>query len=344
MNYGGKREGEGDKAMSTILVTGGAGFIGSHVVEALIAEGHKVVVVDDLSTGKEENLDPKAIFYKMDLCDPRLGEVFAQEGIEWVDHHAAQIDVRKSVSDPKEDARVNLLGLLNLLESCRRYGVKGIVFASSGGVVYGEPEGLPVAEDHPKGPLSPYGVSKLTSEYYLYCYYRLHALPYIALRYGNVYGPRQDPHGEAGVVAIFAGKMLSGEAPTIFGDGEQLRDYVFVEDVVKANLLAMRALGRVARPAAGKTSSPRWPATSIDDRAYNIGTGVGTSVNELFSRLARLTGFRGKPRRGPERPGELRRIFLDGSKAREELGWEPSIELEEGLRRTVNSLRSPRPS
>ncbi|MGQ9477793.1 MAG: NAD-dependent epimerase/dehydratase family protein [Candidatus Bipolaricaulia bacterium] len=317
--------------MGTILVTGGAGFIGSHVVEALIAEGHKVVVVDDLSRGKEENLHPQAIFYRLDLCDPQLGEVFAEEKIEWVNHHAAQIDVRKSVADPKEDARINIQGLLNLLVNCVRHRVKGVIFASSGGVVYGEPDDLPVTESHSKGPLSPYGVSKLCSEYYLYCYHRLHGLPYIALRYGNVYGPRQDPYGEAGVVAIFTGKMLKGEPPVIFGDGEQLRDYIFVEDVVRANLLAMRALE--------EDPFPGWHATSIDERAYNIGTGVGTSVNELFSKLAKIIGFRGEPRRGSERPGELRRIFLDISRAREELGWEPSIELEEGLRRTVNLFR-----
>lgn len=313
--------------MSTVLVTGGAGFIGSHVVDALIAEGHQVVVVDDLSSGKEENLNPKATFYRMDIGDPQLSQVFAKEKIEWVNHHAAQIDVRRSVADPQNDARINILGLLNLLESCQRYGVKGVVFASSGGVVYGEPDDLPVAEDHPKGPLSPYGVSKLSSEYYLYCYHRVHGLPYIALRYGNVYGPRQDPHGEAGVVAIFTGKMLQGEPPTIFGDGEQLRDYVFVEDVVRANLLGMRTLGQAPVP------------NCPDERAYNIGTGVGTSVNELFSRLATIVGFRGEPRRGPERKGELRRIYLAVSKAERELGWRPKVTLEEGLRRTASFFR-----
>ena len=184
--------------MSTILVTGGAGFIGSHVVDGLIAEGHRVVVVDDLSTGKEEHINPKAQFYQLDICDPKLREVFAKEGIEWVNHHAAQIDVRRSVAEPQEDERINIQGLLNILENCVRYGVKGVIFASSGGVVYGEPTQLPVAEDHPKGPLSPHGVSKLASEYYLYYYHRVHGLPYIALRYGNVYGSRQDPHGEAG--------------------------------------------------------------------------------------------------------------------------------------------------
>lgn len=312
------------------LVTGGAGFIGSHVVDALIAEGQRVVVVDDLSSGKEENLNPKARLFRMDICDPKLQEVFAREKVEWVNHHAAQIDVRKSVADPKEDACINIQGLLNLLENCVRHRVKGVVFASSGGVVYGEPDDLPVAEDHPKGPLSPYGVSKLCSEYYLYCYHRVHGLPYIALRYGNVYGPRQDPHGEAGVVAIFTGKMLKDEDPTIFGDGEQLRDYVFVEDVAKANLLAQRKLEQGQAP------------NSIDDQAYNIGTGVGTSVNELFGELAEITGFQGRASFGPERKGELKKIFLDVSKAERGLSWKPQVTLSSGLKRTVDFFRERR--
>ncbi|MCI2424992.1 NAD-dependent epimerase/dehydratase family protein [Candidatus Acetothermia bacterium] len=327
--------------MSRILVTGGAGFIGSHVVDALIAQGERVVVVDDLSSGKEENLNPKAQFYRMDICDPKLEKIFASGGIvirdesttspkdriEWVCHHAAQIDVRKSVADPREDARVNITGLLNLLENCVRYRTKGVIFVSSGGVVYGEPDQLPVNETYPKGPFSPYGVSKLCSEYYLYYYQSIHGLPYIALRYGNVYGPRQDPHGEAGVVAIFVGKMLAGETPTIFGDGKQLRDYVFVEDVAQANLLAIKQL---------ETASL---AHSLNDRAYNIGTGIGTSVNELFAHLQEIIGFRGSASYGPERKGELRRIFLDVSKAETELAWKPVVDLREGLKRTVEFFR-----
>jgi UDP-glucose 4-epimerase len=214
--------------------------------------------------------------------------------------------------------------LLNILGNCLRHGVKGVIFASSGGVVYGEPDRLPVAEDHPKGPLSPYGVSKLASEYYLYYYHRVHGLPYIALRYGNVYGPRQDPHGEAGVVAIFTGKMLQGQSPTIFGDGEQLRDYVFVEDVVKANLSALNHLEGAS------------PLDSIDDQAYNIGTGIGTSVNELFAQLKEIIKFHGNASYGPERKGELRRIFLEVSKAERELSWKRSVSLPEGLKRTVD--------
>jgi UDP-glucose 4-epimerase len=311
----------------TILVTGGAGFIGSHVVDLLIDEGHRVVVIDDLSTGKKENINPNARFYRMDICDAKLEEIFAKEKIGWVNHHAAQIDVRKSVADPMEDAHINIQGLLNILENCVHYHVKGVVFVSSGGVVYGEPDQLPVAEDYPKCPLSPYGVSKLCSEYYLYYYQRIHGLSYIALRYGNVYGPRQDPHGEAGVVAIFTEKMLNDQNPTIFGDGEQLRDYVFVADVAQANRLAMRRLAEASSPG------------SIDDQAYNIGTGTGTSVNALFAYLQEITGCHGNAVYGPERKGELRRIFLDVSKAERKLGWKPALNLQTGLTKTVEFFR-----
>jgi len=315
-----------------ILVTGGAGFIGSHVVDAFLEEGHEVVVVDDLSSGKEENLNPACRFYRLDICSPELEKVFREEKIELVNHHAAQIDVRRSVASPEEDARVNIQGLLNLLSNCLRYGVKGFIFASSGGVVYGEPDGLPVKEEHPKGPLSPYGVSKLASEYYLYYFARVHGLPYIALRYGNVYGPRQDPYGEAGVVAIFGQKMLKGEVPTIYGDGKQLRDYVYVGDVVRANLLAM---GRLLE---GLDLSA---VSSIDTLAYNIGMGRGTSVNELFRLLMEATGYKGEAIHGPERAGELRKIYLDARKAARELAWQPQVGLEEGLKRTVEYLRRP---
>ncbi|MDK2880279.1 MAG: UDP-glucose 4-epimerase [Clostridia bacterium] len=318
-----------------ILVTGGAGFIGSHVVDGLLEAGHEVAVVDDLSTGKRENVNPEAAFFRMDVCDPELERVFREGRFDYVNHHAAQIDVRRSVADPAADARTNILGLLNVLELCRRYGVKGVVFASSGGVVYGEPRKFPVSEKHPKGPLSPYGVSKLTSEFYLAYYAEVHGLPYVALRYGNVYGPRQDPHGEAGVVAIFGLKMLEGASPVIYGDGEQLRDYVYVGDVVRANLLALRYLseGRAKCGSGG---------CAINDFAFNVGTGVGTSVNRLFALLKELTGFAGEPGYGPERPGELRRIWLDPARARAELGWEPEVELREGLRLTVEHLQGSR--
>ncbi len=315
-----------------VLVTGGAGFIGSHVVDALLAAGHEVVVVDNLATGKRENVNPRAVFYELDVCAPELAEVFARHRFDYVNHHAAQIDVRRSVADPVADARTNIVGLLNLLENCRRFGVKGVVFASSGGVVYGEPRVLPAPETHPKGPLSPYGVSKLSAEFYLAYYQSTFGLPYISLRYANVYGPRQDPHGEAGVVAIFAAKMLAGETPVIYGDGEQVRDYVYVGDVVRANLLALERLSANPPP-------PPGGGCAINDCAYNIGTGKPTSVNELFRMLAEVTGYSGAPAHGPERPGELRCIYLDITKARTELGWEPEVELSRGLRLTVSSLR-----
>lgn len=370
-----------------VLVTGGAGFIGSHIVDALIAEGHHVVVVDDLSSGKLENLNPAARFYHLDICSPELEKVFRDEKIDMVNHHAAQIDVRRSVADPLEDARINIQGLLNVLENCRRYNVQGVVFASSGGVVYGEPQVLPVPEDYPKGPLSPYGVSKLSSEFYLYCFAQVLGLPYIALRYGNVYGPRQDPHGEAGVVAIFGLKMLAGETPVIYGDGEQLRDYVYVGDVVQANLLAMQRLQKLRKAGggapeatfemnclqdtlegapfdvrAGETAAigpiapekiasggvapegiaPKGNAArcGVNALAYNIGTGKGTSVNELFAILRDLTGYTGEAVHGPERAGELRRIYLDATRAWKEMGWQPRVPLLEGLRRTVEFLKN----
>lgn len=314
-----------------ILVTGGAGFIGSHLVDGLLAAGHEVVVVDNLSTGKRRNLNPRAEFHELDICDPQLEDLFREGKFDYVDHHAAQIDVRHSVSDPVFDAHINILGLLNILKNCCKYGVKGVVFASSGGVVYGEPQQFPVTEKHPKGPLSPYGVSKLASEFYLAYYAQVMGLPYVALRYGNVYGPRQDPNGEAGVVAIFGLKMLQGETPVIFGDGEQQRDYVYVGDVVLANLLALDYLkkGRACCGTGG---------CAINDFAFNIGTGVGTSVNELFAQLKELAGFTGEAEYGPERTGELRRIWLDASKAKTELGWIPKVDFREGLSRTVKYL------
>jgi UDP-glucose 4-epimerase len=319
-----------------ILVTGGAGFIGSNLVDGLLAAGHEVVVVDNLSSGKYANLNGGAKFYEMDIGDPGLEDVFAREQFDLVDHHAAQIDVRRSVADPQADARTNILGLLNILENCRRCGVKGVVFASSGGVVYGEPAKLPATETYPKGPLSPYGVSKLASEFYLCYYAQVMGIPYVTLRYGNVYGPRQDPHGEAGVVAIFGQKLLRGETPVIYGDGEQLRDYVFVGDVARANLLAVE---RLTRGVCGQPASGLLPGgCAINDFAFNIGTGYGASVNELFAILKEITGFEGEASNGPERIGELRRVYLDASKARQELGWAPDVSLKEGLRRTVEYL------
>ncbi len=302
-----------------ILVTGGAGFIGSHVVDAYLAQGHEVIVLDDLSTGKKENLNPSAKFYEMDIQDENLIDVFEREQPEVVNHHAAQIDVRKSVIDPKFDARANILGTINVLEACVKCKVKKIIFASSGGAVYGEPQYLPVDEVHPKRPISPYGVSKLSGEFYIQAYHDVHGLKFTILRYGNVYGPRQDPLGEAGVIAIFCSQMLKGTPPKIFGTGESLRDYVYVKDVVEANIIAL--LGG-------------------DNVAVNIGTGIGTSVNELFKNLSSIIGFAQDPIYCPPRPGELDKIFLAPDLARKELGWEPTTDIMKGLVLTADYFRN----
>jgi UDP-glucose 4-epimerase len=297
-----------------VLVTGGAGFIGSNLVDAYLDEGHEVIIIDDLSTGKRENINPRATFYKMDIQDPRIEEVFREEKIELVNHHAAQIDVRRSIKDPIFDAKVNVVGLLNLLERSVKYRVKKFIFASSGGVVYGEGDTLPAKETHPLDPLSPYGITKLIAEHYLHYYHTTHHLDYTVLRYGNIYGPRQDPSGEAGVVAIFINNILKGKEPVIFGDGEQLRDYVYIEDAVRANLLC---------------------TTKGEGEVFNLGTGVGTSVNALLERIQEIMGTELQPTYKPRREGEIYRNYLDSTKAREILGWQTRVDLDEGLRRTV---------
>jgi UDP-glucose 4-epimerase len=306
-----------------ILVTGGAGFIGSHVVDAFVASGHDVIVVDDLSTGRRANLNPAATFYHIDVRDAALREVFEKERPDVVSHHAAQVDVRRSVADPAFDADVNVLGSLNLLECCLEVNVEKVIYISSGGAVYGEPEYLPCDEDHPIQPLCPYGASKYVVEQYLYMYRELHGLDYTVLRYGNVYGPRQDPHGEAGVVAIFAGQMVRAETPTINGSGEQERDFVYVGDCARANRLALE-LG--------------------SGRAYNLGTGEGTSINRIFELLKEATGYQGEAAHGPAKAGETFRIYLDASRAREELGWRPGVSLREGLTRTAAHFEDTHPS
>ncbi len=312
--------------MKKVLVTGGAGFIGSHVVDGYLKQGWKVVVVDDLSSGKQENLNEKAKFYQMDITDKRLDKIFAEEKFKLVNHHAAQIDVRVSVKKPMFDAEVNILGTLNLLNNCIKHGVNNFVFISSGGVVYGEPTDLPVDEHYPKNPLSPYGVSKHTIEHYLHYYRKTYGLNYLSLRYGNVYGPRQDPYGEAGVIAIFTRQMLRGKRPKIFGDGEQLRDYIHVSEVVNINLLASHEI---------KSLNER-KASSPDDLAYNVGTGKGSSVNLLYQFLADITGFKAQPIYAMERKGEIRRIFLNTDKAKKELDWQLQLALREGLEKTVD--------
>lgn len=311
-----------------VLVTGGAGFIGSHVVDAFLARGDRVWVVDDLSSGKRENVSEEATFVEMAIEDPGLRDLCREVGFDLVNHHAAQIDVRVSVADPQRDARTNVIGLLNVLEGAHLAEASRVVYISSGGVVYGEPDQRPTPESAPKRPLSPYGVSKLAGEFYLNYYREVHGMEYVALRYSNVYGPRQDPHGEAGVVAIFSQRLLAGEELLIFGDGEQTRDYIYVGDVVRANLLA-----------AGLRLPP---ATDLDSRGFNVGTGVETSVNRLADVLESVSDLRNGRSFRAARKGELRHSSLDPSRLRE-AGWAPATSLSDGLRETFRwiAARSP---
>lgn len=310
-----------------ILVTGGAGFIGSHVADAYLAEGHDVWIVDDLSSGRRSNLPGDAHFVEMDVRDPGLRNLFREVRFDVVNHHAAQIDVRVSVANPAKDAAINLLGLLNIAEAAVEVGTQRIVFVSSGGVVYGEPEQVPTPETAPKLPLSPYGVTKLGGEYYLNYYRMVRGVEYVALRYSNVFGPRQDPHGEAGVVAIFCDRLLAGQPLTIFGDGAQTRDYVYVKDVVAANMLASRLeMGE---------------EHGLDARAFNVGTGVGTSVLRLAEVLEGIAGAGAARSHEAERPGELRHSTLDSSLIRSR-GWSPAYTLEGGLEETYEHIASQR--
>jgi UDP-glucose 4-epimerase len=301
-----------------ILITGGAGFIGSHVVDAAIAAGHDVGIVDDLSTGNSEWIHPSARFYQTDIRDPRLDEIFVLERPDIVCHQAARANVRESLDQPLLYADVNVLGSLQLLECCRRHRVTKFVYASTGGAAYGEPQSLPVNEQHPVNPVDPYGASKHHVEHYLYVYRHNFGIDFTILRYPNVYGPRQNPAGEAGVVSIFAMKMLQNGRPLINGDGNQLRDYMYVADVVQANLKAFE---------------------SGSGGIYNVGWGCGISVNHIFDLLSCLTGFRGERIYGPAKQGEVSRIYLDSTRARQDLNWSPTVGLEEGLRRTVDFLQ-----
>ena len=307
-----------------VLLSGGAGFVGSHVAEAYLAAGDEVTVLDDLSTGRRENLPRGVRLVHADIRSAEARDLLAQGRFELLNHHAAQMDVRRSVADPLFDLDVNLRGLLNLLEGARLGGVRRVVFASSGGVVYGDATAPPCREGAAKLPISPYGVAKLASEHYLMAYSRLYGLDVASLRYSNVYGPRQNAEGEAGVVAIFARKMLAGEPLTIFGDGEQTRDMVYVKDVAAANLAA--------------SDRPLPPPEGLDTRAWNIGTGVETSVKRLAELLAAAAGRRPAIRYAPERPGELRRSALAVEKAGRELGWAPRTGLADGLGVTLRSL------
>jgi UDP-glucose 4-epimerase len=301
-----------------ILVTGGAGFIGSHVVDAYVGDGHNVVVIDDLSSGVKENVNPKAEFHQIDIRSTDVERVFKNNKIDIVNHHAAQMDVRRSVSDPKFDASVNVLGGLNVFETARQYGVKKIIFSSTGGAIYGEQDYFPADEEHPVRPLSPYGITKLVTEKYLFYYKEVHGIEHVILRYANIYGPRQNPHGEAGVVAIFAKKMLQGESPVINGDGKQTRDYTFVGDVVKASVLALNN-----------------PGSNI----FNIGTGIETDVNELFRILRGWLAPNCVENHGPAKQGEQRRSVISYKKIERELGWKPLVELSEGLRLTAEYFK-----
>ncbi len=306
-------------AGQNVIVTGGAGFIGSHLVDRLVAAGLNVAVLDNLSSGKEVNLNKAAALHRIDVRSPDLRGVIALIKPHTIFHTAAQISVAVSARDPAMDADVNIMGSLNVMEAARAAGVKKVVFVSTGGAMYGEPEQMPARESLPPRPLSPYGASKLAFENYLPVYHHLHGIEYAVVRPANVYGPRQDPHGEAGVVAIFTMAMLQGKHCKVFGDGTDERDYVFVGDVVDL----------LAKAGAGNGKGP-----------YNGGTGVGTSVNTMFSKLAGLTGYRQRPEYASQRPGDLRRMSLDSSKARQELGWRPQVSLDEGLRRTVEWFKS----
>ncbi len=305
--------------MARALVTGGAGFIGSHVVDALIEAGHDVSVIDNLATGRRENVNDRATFHEIDLRDADATRQAVESAQPEVVHHlAAQAGVRQSLVDPLYDAECNIIGSLNLIQACRQTDVNRLIYASSGGAVYGEPEELPVKESAPADPLSPYGVSKYAVECYLRAAQAVWGFQYVVLRYANVYGPRQDPLGEAGVISVFASAMLKGEPPHIFGDGEQTRDYVYVKDVVSANLAVMNG-----------------PSL----RTYNVGTGIETSVCKLFEDLAALIGFAQEPVHDDPRPGEVRRTMVDASRLTEDTGWEPRYDLAAGFEETVEWFR-----
>jgi len=302
-----------------ILITGGAGFIGSHLADRLIKNGDKVILIDNLSTGKKENINPKAKFYKIDIQSPKISDIFKKEKPEILFHLAAQIDVRKSVEDPIKDAKINILGSLNVIKNFYQESLKNtkkpkIIFSSTGGAIYGDAKIIPTPETYPEFPLSPYGVCKLTIEKYLNYYWKVFNIPYVALRYANVYGPRQNSKGESGVVSIFIDKLFSGENPIINGSGKQTRDFVFIEDIIEANILAMKK-NKVG--------------------VYNIGTGKETDINTIFQKLKKITNSNLKAVHCLEKKGEQKRSCLDYKKAQKELSWKPKYNLDEGLIKTV---------
>ncbi len=302
-----------------ICVTGGAGFIGSHIADAYIAHGHRVAVIDNLSTGKRGNINPKATFYECDVASPEIHKIFERERFDVLNHHAAQMDVRVSVRDPKFDATTNILGGINIYEASHNHGVKKVIFASSGGTVYGEQQEFPANESHPTHPVSPYGISKLTNEHYLFFYKNEYGLDYAALRYGNVFGPRQNPHGEAGVVAIFAKKLLDNTQPIINGDGMNTRDYIYISDIVAANVAAL--------------------SDNISG-SYNVGAGRERTVVEIFDALAKLTNSPLQRHHGDAKPGEQRRVYIDSTKFHNACSWQPKVSFEKGLMQTVEFFRN----
>ncbi|NND72674.1 MAG: NAD-dependent epimerase/dehydratase family protein [Rhodothermales bacterium] len=302
-----------------VLVTGGAGFIGSHIVDALLDRNHEVHILDDLSSGFRDRVNPDAAFHELDIRSSEAADLVRAEGCEVMIHHAAQMDVRRSVADPSFDADVNVRGFLNIVEAGRTSGLRKVVFASTGGAIYGEPDFVPQDETHALNPISPYGITKLTTEKYLYFYLVQYGLQHVALRYANIYGPRQNPHGDAGVVAIFCQRLLKGDPVTIFGDGSQTRDYVYVGDVVEANLRAIE---------------------HSNSGVINIGTGVETSVNELYSILADHLGVSTPANFEPARPGEQKRSVLDNTLAATSLNWRPAVSIEEGLRKTADWFKN----
>jgi UDP-glucose 4-epimerase len=297
-----------------ILVTGGAGFIGSHIVDKYLELGHSVTVIDNLSTGKKENINPNAKFIEMDIKDESISKIFAEGNFDVLSHQAAQMDVRVSVNDPKFDAQNNIIGSLNLYENCKNYGVKKITFASSGGTVYGEQDEFPCDETHTTNPVSPYGISKLTNEYYLYYYKQIYGIDYVALRYGNVFGPRQNPNGEAGVIAIFANKLINNDQPIINGDGLITRDYIYISDVVEANV---RCLEKEV------------------NGIYNVTTGIETNVNHIFQVLKDKTKSGLEEEHGPAKMGEQRRSVCSFEKFKSKHDWIPKVSFIDGIDKTV---------
>jgi UDP-glucose 4-epimerase len=301
------------------LVTGGAGFIGSNLADALIAEGHDVSIIDNLSTGKRRNLPVQAEFFEIDISSPVVDKIFEEGEFDVVFHLAAQMDVRKSVENPGNDAEINILGGINLLQSSVKHRIKKFIFSSTGGAIYGEQTEFPASEEHAANPVSPYGVSKLAFEKYLYFYNFQHGLPYINLRYANVYGPKQNPEGEAGVMAIFCMKLLKGERAVVNGDGFQTRDFVFVEDIVRANLLSLRF---------------------DSSMTFNVGSGIETDVNTIFDKIKTACGSSQPRINGPAKPGEQKRSCITHGKIRKFLGWSPYVDLDAGIAKTVDYFRS----